>query len=832
MIQIARPFVLLSLLFLFGLAALVWRDFKKLILRLFTACLLIVALAGPQAGTENPEQNVYFLVDRSPSIMRTTSDEILQDRIEAITITNSERRFGTVSFADRAQIHTPIGDRLAFPIQIESSLGSTTNLETAVHTALASLPQGTPSQLVLVSDGRITQGLAEGISAAQQAGIPISTLPVGVVAQTDVALVRLELPTEVEIDRPFTLTATVTAQEKRQGTLALYRNDELLAANEVSLDAGITYYKLTDSLPEEGTYTYRAIIKCVDDPFPENDALSALTRTLERPQLLVVSSNEPTEIRRLLETTKSSFAVSPTLPPLEELSAYHQVLLTGTPLASLSSQAIEALNVFVSELGGSLVVAEGEEELRNFSGGEIERLLPVSYTVPQKGREASLGIVFVLDRSASMRGATRTSGSQKIEVLKEAVAASIGLLQKDVLVGIITFDRTFEWLAPIQPLEDGRNIYESLRALQASGGTDIFYPLIAALEGLGPVEARMKHVLVFSDGKTVDEYRDFPALFNRLSNQEEIALSAVAIGLDPNIPLLRRLAEEGHGTLYRASDFSTLPQISMQATQRLSRSRFITGDIPVIGSLVHGELTEFPSLTGYALTYPKPTAEVLLWASQDPLFARWRVGLGCVAVLNTDLAGYWSGHWLAWGKGAFLLDAILTSAESVVSASPGFTLSTEQTTEGIFASADVRDAQGSYANFLNLEASLLPSGTAHPMRQVAPGLYQAVFEVPKEGGYTLKVVDRTRNKSAILPVTVPYPTEYQKTGIDWETLRRIARETGGRLLEDEVLPPITSKNAPYTYTDLYPHFLLAALSLFMIELGVRKLSRSRLFPNA
>lgn len=825
MIQIARPFVLLSLLFLFGLAALVWRDFKKLVLRFLTACLLVVALAGPQVGTENPEQNVYFLVDRSPSIMRTTNDEISQDRIDAITTTNPDRRFGTVVFADRAQIHTPIGDLLAFPIQRESSLGSTTNLETAVHTALASLPQGTPSQLVLVSDGRITRGLAEGISAAQQAGIPISTLPIGAVSQSDVALTRLELPTEVEIDRPFILTVTVTAQEKGQGTLALYRNDELLAADAVSLDAGITYFKLTDSLAEGGTYTYRAIIKRVDDPFPENDALSALIRTLEQPQLLVVSPNEPTEIRRLLEATSRSFVASSTLPPLEELSAYRQVLLTGTPLASLPSQAIGALNIFVSELGGSLVVAEGEEELRNFSGGEIERLLPVSYTVPQKGREASLGVVFVLDRSASMRGGI--SGVQKIEILKEAVAASIGLLQEDVLVGIIVFDRTFEWLAPIQPLGDGKEIYKRLRSLQASGGTDIFYPLVAALEGLDPVEARMKHILVLSDGKTVDEYRDFPTLFSRLSNQEEIALSAVAIGLDPNIPLLRRLAEDGHGTLYRASDFSTLPQISMQATQRLSRSRFIIGEIPVSGSLAHGELTEFPSLTGYALTYPKPTAEVLLWASQDPLFARWRVGLGRVAVLNTDLAGHWSGHWLAWEKSAFLLDAILTSAESVVSASPGFTLSTDQTTEGILALADVRDAQGSYANFLDLEASLLPNDTARPMRQVAPGLYQAMFEVPEEGGYALKVVDRTRNKSAILPVTVPYPTEYQKTGIDRETLRRIARETGGRLLEDEVLPPITSKNAPSTYTALYPHFLLAALSLFMIELGVRKLSRSR-----
>ena len=829
MIQIARPLVLLSLFFLFGLGAFVWRDFKKFVLRFLTACLLIIALAGPQVGTENIEQNVYFLVDRSPSITRTTDDEILQERIDAITDTNSGFRFGTIFFAEQAQNYTPIGEPLSFPTQAELHLGSTTNLKSAVHTALVSLPKGTPAQLVLVSDGRITHGLAEGISAAQQAGVPISTLSIGTKARGDVSLARLEIPTEVEINRPFIIRATITAHEKEQGTLALYRNDKLLAVDEVSLEEGFTYFRLTDTLAEEGSYTYRAIIKSTDDPFPENDVLSALTRTSEQPHLLVVSPNEPVELQHLLESTRTAFAVRSTIPPLEELSRYRQVLLTGSPLTILPLQAIATLNIFVNELGGSLVVAAGEEELRNFAGGEIESLLPVSYTVPQKGREASLCIVFVLDRSASMRGST--GGVQKIEVLKEAVAASIGLLQADVLVGIIAFDRTFEWFAPIQPLRDGEEIYGRLRELQAAGGTDIYYPLVEAINGLEPVEARLKHILVFSDGKTVDEYRDFPALFSRLSDQDEIALSAVAIGLDPNIPLLRRLAEDGHGTLYRASDFSTLPQISMQATQRLSRSRFITGEIPVTGSLAHGELSEFPALNGYALTYPKPTAEVLLWANQDPLLARWQVGLGRVAVLNTDLAGDWSEHWFSWSKGAFLLDAILSSAEATVSVSSGFVLSTERTAEGILASADALDSQGNYVNFLDLEASFLPSGPERPMPQVAPGLYQTVFETPDEGGYALKVVDHTRDKSAILPITVPYPAEYQKTGIDHETLQLIARETGGRLLEDEILPPVTGRQIPSTYTDLYPHFLLAALALFVVDLGARKLSRSRFFPR-
>ena len=48
-----------------------------------------------------------------------------------------------------------------------------------------------------------------------------------------------------------------------------------------------------------------------------------------------------------------------------------------------------------------------------------------------------------------------------------------------------------------------------------------------------------------------------------------------------------------------------------------------------------------------------------------------------------------------------------------------------------------------------------------------------------------------RGKSAVLPLLIPYLAEYRGTGIDEETLRRIAYETGGRFLKDEILPDLT-----------------------------------------
>jgi hypothetical protein len=824
MIRFSHPFVLLILLGLLGIFLIFREDRKSLLLRLLTASLVIVALAGPQLGRQTPEQNVYFLVDCSPSVTRTATEEAVEDQLEAIISGNPGRRFGAISFAEHATITAPI-DRDEPVIRREPNLGIGTNLGVVVDLALATLPREGTSQLVVVSDGRITEGLTKAISASQQAGIPVSTLPIGAVAKDDVALDQLNLPSEVEVNRPFAIELRVSTEEEGEGSLVIYRDGELLTAEEIAFPAGTAHFKIADTLTAAGAHTYQAIIRRPGDPFPENDALSAVVRTAEQPQLLVVCAGESEPVARLLSGAGKSFATTTTLPSLEELSEYRQVLLTGTPLKNLLPQEIETLGTFVSDLGGGLVVAEGEDALRGFSGGGIERMLPISYTLPQKGREASLCVVFVLDHSASMRGSA--GGVPKIEALKEAAAASIGLLGEETLVGVIVFNRTFEWLVPIQPLGDGANIYERLRALSADGGTDIYYPIVDALDKLEEVEARTKHILLLSDGKTADEYRDFPSLFSRLENQEEIALSAVAIGPLPNLPLLSRLVEEGHGMLYTATEFSSLPQISMQATQRLSRSRFITGEIAVNGSLSHGDLTVLPALNGYTLTYPKPTAEVLLWAGKDPLLARWRFGLGRVSVLNTDLEGRWSSNWLAWDKGALLLDAILASAESVLTLSPGLILSTEQTDDDLIVLADARDARGEFANFLDVDAALLPGTKTLPMIQVAPGFYRAVFDLPEEGGYALKVIDHTRNKSAVLPLCVPYSSEYRQTGVDKETLEKIARETGGRFLEDEILPDLRPENTPLIYTDIHPSFLLAALSLFMIELGIRKLPQRR-----
>lgn len=470
-------------------------------------------------------------------------------------------------------------------------------------------------------------------------------------------------------------------------------------------------------------------------------------------------------------------------------------------------------------MGGGLLVVEGEEEVRGISEGGIEELLPVSYTLPEKSREAQLALVYVLDRSSSMR--SRVGGVEKIEILKEAAAASAGLLDPTTQVGIVAFNLEHEWIVPISPLES-TEIYEALRELDALGGTDVYYPIVSALDRLEEVDVPAKHILLISDGKTTDETRNYPALIRRLQALEDVTLSAIGVGQTMNVALLSALVEAGGGTLYRADDFALLPQISIQATQRISRQRFIDGPAEVTGRLLAQIGTDAPPLYGYVLAYPKPSADTALWVGKDPIVSTWRLGLGAVTVLNTDLVGRGSDSWLAWPELPELFEAILATTEPYTTSTLGLSTSIIRHPSAIELLVDARDEDGTFANFIDLEVELLPEGATYELVQRGPGLYVATIPMPPQGGYALHVIDHTRQRSLTLPLTVPYPIEYRRLGPDLPTLVRVTEATGGVLLEEDEPLPLVEGGTSTKHTPLHVPLLLAALGVFLLELIVRK----------
>ncbi len=827
MIHFGVPLVLVAIPVAVGLLFWLARGARRPILRALAVVALLVAVSDPRIVERDPTNNVMFLVDRSASVTRSVSDRDVAIALATVSAEHPRWTYGIVGFAESATIEAPLGAQLVFPPPPLRDAGS--NVADALELALSALPAGKANQIVLLSDGRFTADVNPALAEAQVARVPISVVPLGAPLVKDARIVGLVAPAESAVGRPIAVDIEIESVESGPASLVLYRNGDFVAMRQLDLPAGRSTHRVTDSPPDAGFFEYKAVVKKVDDPVIENDTRSVSVRTVNHPSILVVDPRGGSAIPDLLRAVGLDFVTLPRVPALSTLADYRQLILVGQPLADLSERESQDLSQFVRYLGGGLLAVLGEQEVRGFSSGSIDDLLPISFTVPEVGQKPSLALIYLLDRSSSMN--ELAGAKTKIRTLREAAAASVLLLPSETVVGIIGFYDSYDWVFPLQRLGDGTDAYRAIASIGAFGGTDIYYPLNDAVNQLIRTDARVKQILLISDGQTTEVGRDYPGLLEKLDAHPEITVSAIGISTNPNVPFLTKIVEHGHGALYYASSFATLPQITMQVTQRLSRSRFVTGDTEITsaaGSLA--AIPDLPHLGGYVLTYPRAEAATLLWAGEDPIFSTWRTGLGSVSVLNADLSGSWTSAWLSWSGMPDLFDRLLQTTEPLTTVATGITTSLDVAPDATTLWIDARNARGAFENFLSFSGTLLPGAQPIAARQAAPGLYEATFPTPAEGAHAILMQEARSARSFSLPVSIPYSSEYEAFGTDAQVLSQLAAEAhGGVLAGGRELAPVESSGGNRE-AQLFPAFLGAALALFLADLALR-LTKRRSMPS-
>ncbi len=820
MIRFLSPYLLLGIPVL---AALVWGVFRRhrasLALRFFALAALLVALAEPVLSVRAPRDVAVFLVDRSASVRRTSDDLGVQEAMEAIMNAHRDWDFGVVAFGARAAISTPVGDPFkGLPTTLGDLDGS--RFDKAVELGLAMFPADASKRLVLVSDGRLQDTDTAGITAAQLAGVPISVLAVGDAALGDVRMTALDAPDEVSAGQTFRLQAGLATRAPGPAAVALYQDDRLVYYNEAQLAEGARELTFAAQLTDAGAAEYTAVVKRDGDVFPENDAASAFVQATDRARVLVLDPRGDSAVPRLLDALGTRFDLAARLPRIAALAQYDQLVLAGVPLDDLTAADATAIELYVTNLGGGLLVIQGQDEVRGLTTSPIDSLLPVTFAVPETERDASLAMVYLLDRSGSMSELVDTRA--KIRILREATAASVFLLPPDTLVGVVGFSDTYSWLYPLAPVGNADAVYQTLQELRAGGGTDLYFPLRDAVDALGAATARVKHLLLVSDGKTVSDERDFAGLAREIAARDDLSVSAIALGEEPNLSLLGEMVEAGRGELYQVTDFVSLPQVIVGITQRLGRSRFVTGDVAAVGPLWDDAANPAPSLSGYLLTYPRESAALLLGAGEDPVAATWRKGLGSVTVLNVDLAGHWSERWLNWPRLSELFGRLLATTAPRVATTTGLVPTIEVGADAATLLIEARTPAGGFANFLRLEAALLPEERPLDLTQAAPGVYRARFPVPAVGGHAVVVSEPSTGRTTRLSFAIPYAAEFAASGRDDAALRAIASATGGAVLPDESLEAAVRAAVAAAGRPLQALFIGLAILLFLLDVALRK----------
>ncbi len=421
-----------------------------------------------------------------------------------------------------------------------------------------------------------------------------------------------------------------------------------------------------------------------------------------------------------------------------------------------------------------------------------------------------------------------------MDLAKEAALAAVELLGEYDQVGILAFDDHNQWM--IQPTfaSDLTPIEDAISRMQPGGGTEIYPALKEAFDALTPLDAKVKHIILLTDGEAPrGPYEELA----KQMDAAQITTSTVGIGADADTNLLKELAQLGHGRYYDGNDPFDLPQLLVKETQQVQRAAIVEEDftpLPISASPATDgiDVRKAPPLRGYVATTAKPQSSVLLASRQlDPVLAEWQYGLGRVMAWTSDARNLWASRWLEWPDfSRFWAQLVKRTDRPPEDPNRQVTVKIEgdhaRITLDAQTGAELPDRH--YLNFLPTEAVLVePSGAEQrvPLPQVAPGRYEASVPVEADGVYTLTAtqIEPTAERSIQSGgFVVPYSPEYGLTGTDQNLLESLARRTGGKLISDPseaFTHTLPSVGAP---RPLWPVLMVALAILVVADVGVRR----------
>ena len=505
---------------------------------------------------------------------------------------------------------------------------------------------------------------AEAAEAARR-GVRVSVPSFPRAADDEVLVRSLTLPSDVKVGAPFEVVAEVYSSRAQPATLTLYRDEfinPLDGKKTVELAAGANSVRWKAEVAQSGFTTFKAVVagagkEKLRDTLPGNNSAVASLSVKGKPRVLYIEG-EPGSAAYLANALKREsidvdVRTSYGLPGSpRELAAYDLVILSDVAQTFVGPAQMAAIEGYVRDLGGGFIMAGGENSFGSggYTGSRLEKLLPVRFDTEKKRDQPGLALALVIDRSGSMTG-------EKLELAKDAAKATAELLGADDLIAVIAFDSQPTSIVRLQRAANRVRIGSDISRLSAGGGTNILPALKEAYDQLDPARAKLKHVILLTDGQA--SYEGIRELCDEMA-EHKITISAVGVGAEADKTLLTMIAERGGGRFYYTQSAQNMPKIFTKETTEVARNALVEEQVGVHvqkrAELLDGVgIESAPPLRGYVSTKPKPLADVILVSDLgEPILARWRVGLGQAAAFTSDVKNRWAINWLKWpGYGKF-----------------------------------------------------------------------------------------------------------------------------------------------------------------------------------
>ena len=644
--------------------------------RVAIAGLLGAALLGLALPRTASRVAVMFLVDGSDSMGAGGRAAAVGWVRTALAAQPDDALAGVAFFGGDARLELTVqhdAELLQPATKVDTSR---TDLAGALRLAGAVLPTDARRRIVVVSDGRATSGdAATEARRLREDGIQVDVHPVEVAGGPDAAVTRVDTPGLVRQGESYTVRATVDSSRAQTMRVTWQRNGETVEDRAVDVPAGRTVLELAQTAPATGGLaSYRVQIDGAANSVDENDIGFAAVQ-IEGPARVLLVEGMPGQGSVLAAALRAGGVpvdvIAPAaLPGLDRLATYSSTVLVDVDARALAAEQVQTLGAATRDLGRGLVTVGGDRSyaLGGYLGSELEKLLPVTSDVRDPKRRSSVAEVLAIDSSGSMgachcsdgggpngmMGGNRGDGGvNKTDISRAAASRTIAALNADDQVGVLAFNTQHRWIVPLQTLPPEEVVTKGLRELIPVGGTNLMLPLKQAGDALRAANARLKHIILFTDGFTSVGGLDTLVQQARDLANEGITVSVVATGETGARENLAAVAEAGRGRFYNEQDLNEVPQIMMQ--EALLASRRIVNEetaYPKVVSLAQPvrDLKATPPLLGWLGTTTKPSGQTALEIGEDgdPLLASWQIGLGRATAWTSDASARWSQQWAGW----------------------------------------------------------------------------------------------------------------------------------------------------------------------------------------
>ncbi|MED5508558.1 MAG: hypothetical protein VX684_12070 [Planctomycetota bacterium] len=844
-----------------------FRRYASLAVRTVVVLLLAMALARPTLVKRGEAVTVTVVSDVSQSIpidLRVRAGSLFQSL--AAGRTDPEDRLAAVSFAAEAQPTAKPDPETIVDLDTYDGRTDATDIAAGLEQALSLIPADTANRLLLISDGNQTGGsVLEVVEIARANRVPIDVIPLRYASENEVLVDRVKVPARARLGQTVELKVFLRSQRPTNGFLAVRQNDRPLVldpasgATSVNLErpAGPTVLSFPVSLERGGAHQFEVLFEPAEglsDGLLENNRGSAVTFVSGEGRVLFVEGS-PDAASAFRSALAQGGSRSDLVPPealdqgVSLINGYDAVVLCNLPRWSISNAADRALHAYVHDLGGGLMMVGGD--LSFGAGGWIDsqtsKVLPVRLDPPQQ-RQMRRGALALIIHSTEMPRAN-------FWAQQTAIAAIEALTSMDY-VGIVTYNSRApgrsingaSWALPMQEAGDKTSAIAAAKSMVVGDMPDFSASLELTYEGLEPLSAGQKHVVIISDG---DPAAPSSQLIQGFVDSKITITTIMYAGHGTYLhrQSMRAIAGMTGGTVYNAPPATRLPRIFTKEASVVSRSLINEGDFtPRVNPSLTGPakgLGSVPSVRGFVLTVDRDEGRaqtpmtVRSSDSDDPLMAYWNYGLGKSIAFTSDLSARWSASWIAWeGFQGFCEQSLRWLMRP---ASPANVLMTTRL-EGDVAivEVDATNEDSGFINFLQTDSRVLdPQGGVQPLEleQVGPGRYRGEFRTGAAGAYlvnvgfpTVSTDGETRLRSVQGAVSLPYSKEFRSVQDNAALLKTIADRTGGRVIELDSDPEaidLYEKSAlqvPLAPSRIWDLLAIIAVALFILDVAVRRLA--------